>query len=710
MSKYKYIVTYNSVDTEVFPCFDGEPLIKYESKGDEIALLKKFDAKLIFKNQPTLGITDYDYFLGIETNDKCALLQLDVQQLCAGTYTSVITAEFGVVDGDWDKDNCTFSVEPNPNGLYACLLSGTKVNIVDVPQTITTMFAPVTSVPINYNLAKFEDVLLYVAQQSCPSVNSIVSDFFQINPVNVSSINYVTGTENVYVKMGMTALSNVRSPNPTEQATVEMTTFKELMDDLFVLFNVYWAIDISGDIRIEHFNYWNAVPGLDLTQARYDKYLAGTNKYKYNRKDSPRYENWTMNNSPYEGQITYDNACGNNKLNEDRITYSCKKIYTDFYTAYFQPQKLSGSTPGIFLFAYHIVSGANVMLGTDENAELVLPRLVLKFHRFGRPQLNGSFQFIPAHKEQSDYGDLFIYSEKPIKEQKEIQIPFCCSDSFDPGQLVTTFMGINGVVANAVQNLKQDTLKLSLKYKLNTDNTDTTPDLISGLQVWYDGSLGKTIVAGKVFQWDDQSGNGHHLIQPTPAERPTDGGDHLIFNVASMFSTNAFQTFPSKRGSVFIVSKTSSINPPTNDQSFLALDSPNKWDISLKYDITGYKYYSFSESLFYTTFGFYLNTFVFPNSYAWTDYLFMFELIRDNDTTQKFWLNGKPAFANPMTIANTQVDNTILYVGAPDVVSAGYKGSIYEIIIYDRDLNDIERQKVEQYLAKKYELNMYSVS
>lgn len=724
INKYKYIVTYNAVDTEVFPMFDSDAEIKYENKGDEIALLKKFSGKLVFSNKN--GSADYDYFLDIETNGQCVLLQLDVQQLCTGVYTSIITAEFGIVDGEWDKDNCTFTVEPNPNGLYACLLSETKVNILtcDVATVnLGTTQANVTDGAIpEFALFYFGDVLLYVAQQICPDVNSIISDFFQINPVNVSTVNSITGMNNVYTRMGMTALSNVRNPLPSNPATTELTTWKDLMDDLRTMFNVYWTVDTNGDIRIEHFNFFNSGAGLDLTQSQYDKYMSGTNKYKYNRKDSPRYETWTMHDSEQSGEITYDNACGNNKLDEDRVTYTVKKIYTDFTTAWFEPDKLSGSTQGIFLFATDGDFPVSNMLGTNENSELVLPRLVLKFHRWGRPQLNGTFKPIPKLYDYTlnNSEDLFIYSEKPVKEQTEITIPLCCDETFDSAKYQTTFMGVKGIVMNAVHKLRDNILRLSLKYKVNADNVDVLPSAISDLAVWLIGDTGKTVSGGLVTNWADQSGNGNDFEQPTVADQPTDASDHLIFDGDMMFSSAAFQTFPAKRGSVFIVSKSSLSTFPAlpagslADVTFLSIDSANKWDISLKYAFDAglgtdiYEYYSFSESALYPAQGFL--SIINYAYYAWTDKIFLFELIRDGNTSQTVWLNGKGTHTSPMTIANTQPDVDNLILGGIDATNNRYYGKIYEIIIYDRALTPIERQKVEQYLAKKYELNLYSVS
>lgn len=50
-----------------------------------------------------------------------------------------------------------------------------------------------------------------------------------------------------------------------------------------------------------------------------------------------------------------------------------------------------------------------------------------------------------------------------------------------------------------------------------------TPASYPGLSMWYDASDTSTITGSPVSQWNDKSGNGNHLIQPTAGQRPTTG-------------------------------------------------------------------------------------------------------------------------------------------------------------------------------------------
>ena len=42
--------------------------------------------------------------------------------------------------------------------------------------------------------------------------------------------------------------------------------------------------------------------------------------------------------------------------------------------------------------------------------------------------------------------------------------------------------------------------------------------------------------------------------------------------------------------------------------------------------------------------------------------------------------------------------------GMPSVATSFFDGSVAEVIVYDRALNDTERNKVEDYLNKKYKI------
>jgi len=55
---------------------------------------------------------------------------------------------------------------------------------------------------------------------------------------------------------------------------------------------------------------------------------------------------------------------------------------------------------------------------------------------------------------------------------------------------------------------------------LHSTTVAWTPASLTGLKAWYKSDVGITLNSGNVSQWDDQSGNGNHLIQATATNQP----------------------------------------------------------------------------------------------------------------------------------------------------------------------------------------------
>lgn len=140
----------------------------------------------------------------------------------------------------------------------------------------------------------------------CGGVSEVVSDFFEINPPGdapnyVTNINYVTGGTNQLVDLLIFPTSAVaeRFANfdstftPTIGAVSEKT-FVEFMEQLRVMFDVYWFIDSRCRLRIEHRSYFKNVFLLELSDK---KYCA---PYEYDIRKTKK-ETWS-----YDGSIATD--------------------------------------------------------------------------------------------------------------------------------------------------------------------------------------------------------------------------------------------------------------------------------------------------------------------------------------------------------------------------------------------------------------------
>lgn len=729
-TQYRFFATFNSVQTEVFPLGFNGCKYAYEKKDGTIFFTRKVAGKLVFSNIPAEGITDYNYFLAIESSvSRCSLIQLEIQKSCdrGVTWATDWSGEFGTADGYWDKDKCRFEITPNDTGKYNCLLSDISLNVLEMPNVVTVFADFSGTVDDRYYTRSrlFNEMLTFLAIETCSDITGVKSEFFQLNPDSFDPINYVTKEFNTYTNMCVSQVSDVKEPIPSNQATRAPLSFKKCMDDLARMMNIFWTIEeVSGlfYVRIEHLSYFTSLPGFDLTTAQYADFMSGTNKYRYVRSDQPKYETWDMPESTMGGRITYDNACGNEKENESEIKYTISEFYTDFTLLRFAPEQKSNLN-GLMLFACVPLGGPTYqMYGAGRNEELVLPRLILRFHRHGRPQLNGTFQYFVGStpytlfdKSEKEYGDFLIRTTKKTKEQDPIKIPLCCSDVFDEYKYMTTAMG-NGDVAKADFDIKTEMLSLTLRYGEPDLAEITAPSEIDGLQAWFKGDAGVTEVATLVSRWADQSGNGNDLVQATGAKQP-------IYNVGSinllpaitfdgtndvMKTAGNISTFPSKRGSCFVVVRPGNNNVSADKQIVGTYDVANpSWDISVDretllptFEFSSNKegdHWKMSDEIWE------------PHGYGVTNatesLFMMFFLNRTSDSEYFGWLNGKrhqeTGSSNPMS-ATGQPVAAKLCVGNSDTEGNPFDGDIAEIILFDRSITDIERQQVERYLFKKY--------
>lgn len=151
--KYQVIAGSNPA-REVFPINDSKVgFSQSKPDDDKVFYERKLKTALKFSNKPKEGITDFDYFYGFESDStlKCTEFKIQIFKLCGGVFILDWEGIFSLTDGDWDLDQCTFSVKPERNDKYLCLKKNKnqEVNILDVPTIITTT----TNLDFNYEFA-----------------------------------------------------------------------------------------------------------------------------------------------------------------------------------------------------------------------------------------------------------------------------------------------------------------------------------------------------------------------------------------------------------------------------------------------------------------------------------------------------------------------------------------------------------------------------
>lgn len=325
------------------------------------------------------------------------------------------------------------------------------------------------------NGMKLYDVMNFLVTNMCPGL-TVVSDFFQWNPINVSTVNYQTGEDSKVLNLILFQKSDVKRP-PTESdialgfaeddaATDATTSLDPILQDICVMFKLQWWIE-DDSFRIEHVSYFNTVLGLDLILARDDsKYRIGKTAYNYKTDSLPHKEifNWMDKSGPGEfsgTDIIYQSTCSgisdkNNKNN------SVQHITTDVQLCLDNPESDSSIVDD---------EGFVIMACDDENSLLYQPPII------GGHQLNNTLAWSSLQQDYwryNTYFEQFLLNNEiqntqkiiPNKSQQGVIAVICCGEDFDPDKLVKTAVGI-GEVEVASLNLFTDMLTLNLLFDQN---------------------------------------------------------------------------------------------------------------------------------------------------------------------------------------------------------------------------------------------------
>lgn len=219
-----------------------------------------------------------------------------------------------------------------------------------------------------------------------------------------------------------------------------------------------------------------------------------------------------------------------------------------------------------------------------------------------------------------------------------------------------------------------------------------SPAQLYGPDLWLKADAGVVTNGSNVTTWQDQSGNNRHASATGNIQLVSNGnnGNPVIrFTGNQGLNTPAFQTFPAKRGTIFVVSK--SATSGTGGGGYGTLVST----------FTGSSP-SWQFGAFPNTYGFYdgagcCNVFINPaiDPAKWG----LVTLVRDANTNLDIFHNG--ALNNSLPINDNQPAMNVFKIGW-NGSSETFRGDIAEIIVYGRALSAPELQQVTDYLANKY--------
>lgn len=318
-----------------------------------------------------------------------------------------------------------------------------------------------------------KDVLELFKNRFCPAL-TIVSDFFQINPENPSSINYVTEKLSEVNNLMLFQKSDVKRYSSNNNASKGEWTFEKIMECLTFMFNVFYTIDEST-WRIEHISYFSRNNGLNLTTNYYKKYVNSLNKYTYDIDTMPRREIWKfkeqIDGGLWGGEIDYENACAMGESNTDK-NYLIEELMTDvpYAIANSAPDNKNVSDLGFVMMATRLINGQYYIISESYmNDSLSWSKLIPHYQFHNRPLKTGVVNGV----------DSTFITTKPTKKGEKISIPLCCDTYFNPNDKITTPLG-EGIVEKATFNFGTETLDLDLAYNVFESLSDNIAPVFNG--------------------------------------------------------------------------------------------------------------------------------------------------------------------------------------------------------------------------------------
>lgn len=465
--KWRFEIDNGSEVREVFPKVSNSFAVKWSRKDNrKYDFEKEIDDFSFIKD-------DFNYLYNLEKNETCYFYYFRVFLICGPLLEEKLIYEgtFSTLSVKWDLDTCLLNVKIKTIDAYTCIEENDDdINIFEgnlTKYTINYDFN-VTEFDTIDNGMKLKDVMQYLLDQACPDGNlTIVSDLFQWNPENPSSINYVTNRTNYYYNLIIFQKSDIKRPNASNNATKAESSFKKMLKDIVTMFNCGYKI-IDNTFRIEHISWFETDLGLNLIQLRKQKQLRGTKKYSFNNTKISKIEKFDFmdesNNRDFKGEgIQYDNNCVFNP-EVSKIEHKVSNITTDidYVISYGETENKEISDSGFVLVACS--NSLNVF-----SEPVILP---------SAQKPNNILGWAHLHRDMWRHGRLFytgtmnrnentaFFSVIPKIKQDSFECNLDCSEikQFNPLDKINAMLGW-GVVDTAELKIIQCLIKLDLSLE-----------------------------------------------------------------------------------------------------------------------------------------------------------------------------------------------------------------------------------------------------
>ena len=238
-------------------------------------------------------------------------------------------------------------------------------------------------------------------------------------------------------------------------------------------------------------------------------------------------------------------------------------------------------------------------------------------------------------------------------------------------------------------------------------NAVRKPTKIGGCVLWLDGDDPSSIVhsGNAVSSWNDKSNNGNNATQSTASKKPTYSSSELGGKGGLVFDSSASQTLNAGDSSsidvtgsitIFVVQRLAGDAPAA---TFVPVHKDVQFSIrAVTTATTPVIQWADSTQWSYANFGSY-------NAAVGASHPSIIACKRDGGTsTVSGFINGARSYNKTFGSGGITATANNLYIGSYADNSSFYDGCISEVIIYNRSLSDSERQQVEFYLSKKWDI------
>jgi hypothetical protein len=227
-----------------------------------------------------------------------------------------------------------------------------------------------------------------------------------------------------------------------------------------------------------------------------------------------------------------------------------------------------------------------------------------------------------------------------------------------------------------------------------------------GLAAWFKADAGTAIEAGRVAQWQDQSGHGHHAVQVSPAARPTlvanalNGKPLIRFDGASNVLSFDCPVNGLTSLTIFIVAGASKNQRGNELGSYAALEWP-------EFGPWGNIFLSPQQ----TCIAWRCGTGQFNNVSLWerpdtSPKGPSLTTLRKDGSKEELFVQGALALAPKDRLPAVAHTQDVATIGAGTDSKQNplryYGGDIAEILVFTRALSEAERDAIERYLRGKY--------